>query len=47
MLVLFIYYTNKVSWNHDSKWGERHSETTSMFKYNDDVIEDTLANNVK
>jgi len=24
MIVLFIYYTNKLSWYLDSNWSERH-----------------------
>ena len=39
-------FTNKVSWYHDSNWRERHWQVRNMFQYNDDVIEDTLTNNV-
>ena len=47
MLVLFIYYIYKCSWYLDSNWSEMHREVRNMLQYKDDVIEDTLVNNVK
>jgi hypothetical protein len=47
MFVLFIYYIYKLSWYLDSNWSERHREERNVLQYNDDVIEDTLVDNVK